>query len=245
VANPTAVSCYTIFLPERCAPHCFLRRLTAIGSFVSLGAHTGKRSCTSGQYGSGSKETFQVFPDYFHSATTVASLAAKKPHYVFFFGAAADMTSFAVEMDRANFDAGLLSSAVMVGRAAFSLSPAVLARTYFSYPMSLPDRDDLSEFNAVMQRARVNLRSAAFQAVAYAAAKVFLEAVKNSDRRFSRAALVNSLEHLQNFKTGVIGLVTFGPNRRVGAAGSYIVGVDVIKKQFVPVSARIVPKGSE
>jgi ABC-type branched-subunit amino acid transport system substrate-binding protein len=179
------------------------------------------------------------------AATTVASLAAKKPHYVFFFGAAADMTSFAVEMDRANFDAGLLSSAVMVGRAAFSLSPAVLARTFFSYPMSLPDRDDLSEFNAVMQRARVNLRSAAFQAVAYAAAKVFLEAVKNSDRRFSRAALVNSLEHLQNFKTGVIGLVTFGPNRRVGAAGSYIVGVDVIKKQFVPVSARIVPKGSE
>jgi hypothetical protein len=84
----------------------------------------------------------------------------------------------------------------------------------------------------------------AFQAVAYAAAKGFVEAVKNSDRRLSRAALVNSLEHLQNFKTGVIGPVTFGPNRRVGAAYSYIVGVDVIKKQYVPVSARIVPKGS-
>jgi len=176
------------------------------------------------------------------AAATVASLAAKKPNYVFFFGGANDMTPFAEEMDRTNLDAGLLSSAVMVGREAFSMPPAVLARTYLSYPISLSDRDDLSEFVEVMQRAGVTLRSAAFQAVAYAAAKVFVEAVKNSDRQFSRAALVNSLEHLQNFKTGVIGPVTFGPNRRIGAAGSYIVGVDVTKKQYVSVTARIVPK---
>lgn len=38
--------------------------------------------------------------------------------------------------------------------------------------------------------------------------------------------------------------MTFGPNRRAGASGSYIVGIDLIKKQYVPVSGRIVPKGS-
>lgn len=178
------------------------------------------------------------------AAATVASLAAKKPHYVFFFGGAGDMTSFAGEMYRAKLEAGLLSSAVMVGRGAFSLPPAVAARTYLSYPVSLPDEADFSEFVAMMRRAGVNLRSAAFQSVAYAAAKVFIEAAKNSDRQFSRAALVNSLEHLENFNTGVIGPVTFGPNRRVGAAGSYIVGIDLIKKQYVPASGRIVPKGS-
>lgn len=36
--------------------------------------------------------------------------------------------------------------------------------------------------------------------------------------------------------------VTFGPNRRVGAAGSFIVGIDLGKKQYVVVSERIVPK---
>jgi hypothetical protein len=60
--------------------------------------------------------------------------------------------------------------------------------------------------------------------------------------QISRAALVNSLEQLQNFQTGVIGPVTFGPNRRVGAAGSFIVGIDSGKKQYVIVSERIVPK---
>lgn len=178
------------------------------------------------------------------AAATVAALASKKPHYIFFFGGVDDMTSFVGEMDRANLEAGLLSSAVMAGRGAFSMPPAVLARTYLSYPISLSDRDDLSEFIALMQKAGVSLRSAAFQAVAYAAAKVFIEAAKNSDRQLSRTALVNSLDHLQNFKTGVIGPVTFGPNRRVGAAGSYIVGIDLIRKQYVPVSGRIVPKGS-
>jgi hypothetical protein len=41
--------------------------------------------------------------------------------------------------------------------------------------------------------------------------RVFVEAAKKSGRQISRAALVNSLEQLQNFQTGVIGPVTFGP----------------------------------
>jgi len=74
------------------------------------------------------------------------------------------------------------------------------------------------------------------------AANVFVETVKNSDRQLSRTALVNSLEHLQNFKAVVIRPVKFGPNQRAGAAGSYIFGVDVNKKQYARVTARIVPK---
>lgn len=76
-----------------------------------------------------------------------------------------------------------------------------------------------AEFVAVMRKAAVNLRSAAFQTVAYAA-NVFIEAARNGGRQFSRAALVNSLKQLQDFQTGVIGPLTFGPNRKVGAAGS-------------------------
>jgi ABC-type branched-subunit amino acid transport system substrate-binding protein len=176
------------------------------------------------------------------AAATVASLAAKKPDYIFFFGGAGDMTSFAAEMDRAKLEAGVLSSAVMLGGGAFSLPPTVAARTYLSYPVSLPAQAGFADFVAVMQKAGVNLRSTAFQAVAYAAAKIFIEAAKNADRQLSRVALVNSLERLQDFRTGVIGPVTFGPNRRVGAAGSYIVGIDLNKREYVAVSDRIVPR---
>lgn len=176
------------------------------------------------------------------AAATVELLVPKKPDYIFFFGGGDDLISFAAEMVRANLDSGLLSSSVMTGRMSFSLPPAVAARTYLAYPLSPPERADFSEFLAVMQNAGVSLRSAAFQTVAYAAARIFVEALKKSGRQISRAALVNSLEQLQDFQTGVIGPVTFGPNRRVGAAGSFIVGIDLGKKQYVVASDRIVPK---
>ena len=67
---------------------------------------------------------------------------------------------------------------------------------------------------------------------------------ENSGRQFSRAALVNALEQLHNFKIGAMPPVTFGPNRRVGATGSCIVTPELNKKEFVVVGDRMVPKGS-
>ena len=180
----------------------------------------------------------------FAAAAMVTALVAKKPDYVFFFGGAADITSFATEMVRAKLDAGVLSSAVMLGRGAFTLPPAIAQRTYLTYPVSLPSQADFADFLAVMKKAGVNLRSPAFQSVAYAAARIFVEAAKNADRQLSRAALINSLERLQGFQTGVIGPVTFGPNRRVGAEGSYIVGIDLSRKAYSTLTDRIVPRSA-
>jgi len=58
----------------------------------------------------------------------------------------------------------------------------------------------------------------------------------------TRAALIASLEQLRDFKTGVLPPLTFNPNRRIGASGCYIVGVDLTRKQYVPLGARLVPK---
>ncbi|HVF89371.1 MAG TPA: ABC transporter substrate-binding protein [Blastocatellia bacterium] len=174
----------------------------------------------------------------------MGALAASKPDYVFFLGAADDFVAFGKEMERAKLGAGLLSSAVMVGRGAFNLPPEIASRTYLSFPSSLPGKDDFSEFLAVMQKAGVNIRNAAFQTVAFGAAKVLVEATKNSRKELSRAALVNSLEQLQNFRTGVLPPVTFGPNRRVGAVGSYVVGIDLANRQYVPLGDRLSPRGN-
>ena len=176
------------------------------------------------------------------AGAVVRSLAEKKPDCIFFFGGGDEFTALANEVDRAKLNAGLFTSAIMIGRAAFSLPPALAARTFLSYPASLPDRDNFGEFISVMQKSGVQLRSTAFQAVAYAAAKVFVEAAKISNRQLSRADLINALEQLRNFDTGVIAPVSFGPNRRAGASGSYIVKIDLDKKQYVPVSDRLAPK---
>lgn len=86
------------------------------------------------------------------------------------------------------------------------------------------------------------MRSPAFQSVAYAATKVLFEATKLSGRQLDRKTLINSLEQIQDFRTGVVPPITFGPNRRVGSIGSYIVGVDLGNKQYTPLTDRLVPK---
>jgi ABC-type branched-subunit amino acid transport system substrate-binding protein len=174
----------------------------------------------------------------------VKLLVEEKPNYVFFFGSGDEFMAFAKEMDGAKLDAGLLGSMVMVGRAALSLPPAVAAKTYLSYPASLPDRDDFAEFISVMKESGVAPRNTGFQAVAYAAAKIFVEAAKSSGRQLDRPDIIRALEQMRNYVTGVIAPVTFGPNRRIGANGSYIVKVDLARKQYVSVSDRVVPKAN-
>jgi ABC-type branched-subunit amino acid transport system substrate-binding protein len=180
----------------------------------------------------------------FAPAHAVEVMAQKKPDYVFFFGAGADILACAREMERVRFNAPLVSSVMMLGREAFDLSPETAARTLLAYPSALPDQGDFAEFLDVMQRRRVNLRSPAFQTIAYASAKTLIEAVKLSSRMLSRATLISALEGLRDYRTGVIPPVSFGPNRRVGVEGSFVVGIDLTNKRYVPLSEQLVPQDS-
>jgi ABC-type branched-subunit amino acid transport system substrate-binding protein len=178
----------------------------------------------------------------FKVTETVELLARKKPDYIFFFGGTEDIKALGIEMERVKLSVPLMSSVVMAGRGTFTLPANVAAQTFLAYPSALPNQEDFAEFLALLRKARVNLRSPAFQSVAYAAMKIFFEAAKVSGRQLDRAVLINALEQLRDFKTGVIPPVTFGPNRRVGSIGSYIVGVDVSKQQYVPLTDRLMPK---
>lgn len=181
----------------------------------------------------------------FAPASTVAALARTRPDYVFFLGGAQDIVACAREMERAQLKASLVTSVMMLGGAAFELPPTVAARTFLSYPSALPNQEDFAEFLSVMQRRGVALRSPAFQTLAYAAAKTLIEATKLSRREISRPKFVNALEALRAYRTGVVPPLSFGPNRRVGVAGSYVVGIDLINKRYTALSEQIVPRNSK
>jgi ABC-type branched-subunit amino acid transport system substrate-binding protein len=178
----------------------------------------------------------------FSAAAVVGALGSIKPDYVFFFGAGDDFTRLALEMGRAGLKSGLLTSAIMVGRAAFNVPQAVAALTHLSYPAAMPDKGDLTEFQYLMKKAGASAGSPAYQALAFASAKILVEATKESGTHLTRNLLITALEQLREFKTGVAPPVTFGPDRRIGATGSYIVGIDLTKKEFVPLTGMIVPK---
>ncbi|HLL73529.1 MAG TPA: ABC transporter substrate-binding protein [Pyrinomonadaceae bacterium] len=178
----------------------------------------------------------------FSAEKLIELIAQKKPDGIFFFGNAEQFAQLTRAMEAARLNTALFSSVVMIGHGAFDAPASIAPQIYLAYPAALPGQDDFTEFVMVMQKGGVKLRSPAFQSVAYGAAKAFVEATKLSGRQMTRAALLTSLEQLRDFKTGVVPPLTFGPNRRIGASGCYIVGVDLTRKQYVPLGARLVPK---
>jgi ABC-type branched-subunit amino acid transport system substrate-binding protein len=180
-------------------------------------------------------------PAKFSAPAAVRELAAKKATHVFFFGGAENFAALARATEAAHLDAALLSSIIMVGRGAFDLPPAAAARTYLAYPAALPNAEDFAEFASLMEKSHVGMRSPAFQAVAFAAAKTLVEATKLCGRQLDRTSLVGALESLRDFRTGVVPPLTFGPNRRVGAIGSFVVGINLDKKEYTPLGDWLVP----
>lgn len=178
----------------------------------------------------------------FSAAKTIEQVVQKQPNFVFFFGAANEITACAWEMQRVGLHAALLTSVVMLGREAFNLPPFVAAKTYVAYPAAISRQEDFAAFLNTMRRANVELRNPAFQTVAYAAAQAFIEATKLSTRRLNRPTLISSLEGLKDYQTGVVPPITFGPNRRVGSVGSYVVGIDLEKKQYIPLGELLTPR---
>lgn len=172
----------------------------------------------------------------FAAAALVAELQRAGAEYVLFFGNPAEFAALARELERLQVNVKLAGLSIAVGREALSLPPAQGALTLLAHPTPLPERADLAELSALLRREGGRRDQLAFRAVAFAAAKVFTEGVKLSGRRLSRTGLVLAIEQLRNFRTGVLPPLTFGPNRRAGVTGAYIVGVDSANKRLTPLS---------
>jgi ABC-type branched-subunit amino acid transport system substrate-binding protein len=67
---------------------------------------------------------------------------------------------------------------------------------------------------------------ASAQGAALAAAEVLIEALKRAGRDLSREGLVDQLESLNGFATGSAPPLTFGPARRLGARGAYVMRIE-------------------
>ena len=93
--------------------------------------------------------------------------------------------------------------------------------------------EGLAELRALEEKYKFAPRHITSQLNAYAAAKIFTEGLKRAGRDLSRENLITALEGLYEYNTGVTPSITFGPNRRVGAKGAYVLSIDPAKREFV------------
>jgi ABC-type branched-subunit amino acid transport system substrate-binding protein len=107
-------------------------------------------------------------------------------------------------------------------------------KVFLSFPTIPADvtQEGEGELRALASKYKFPLRHAAAQLSALAAAKLLAEGLERGGKDLSREKLITALEGLYDYETGLTPRITFGPNRRVGASGAYVVTIDAARKEF-------------
>jgi ABC-type branched-subunit amino acid transport system substrate-binding protein len=181
--------------------------------------------------------------DRFSATRYVSELNQKGIDTIFFLGSGTEAAMLLNEAASIGWTPSVYMLGSLVGR---NISDAVTLkmkdRVFLAFPTVPADVSaaGAAEYNSLLQRNKLNGNHAAAQASAIAAARILVHALELCGKDLSRERLVTTLEGLYEYDTGLMPKITFGPNRRIGALGAYVVTLDPGKRLF-PASAEWVP----
>ena len=169
------------------------------------------------------------------AAEYVKQMRRNEPTAVFFLGSLQDTSAFMTEAAKVNWFPQIL---LQSGGAIFDAPASFDGKIFLTVPTSPEDQtgDGLKEFRALAGKYKLPQKHLAAQITAYSSAKVLVEALKRVGKELSREKLIKTLEGFYEFPTGLTPALTFGPNRRIGAMGAYVLTIDLKEKKLKPVS---------
>ena len=173
--------------------------------------------------------------DQFAATQLVGELKQKGIDTVFVTGSGIEAAALLKAAEAADWTASFYMLGSLVGRnVSDSLSPKLKDRLFLAFPTVPADVSaaGAAEYTALLQRNKLESTHAAAQASAIAAAGILVHALELCGKDLSRERLVTALEGLYEYETGLSPKITFGPNRRIGALGAYVVTIDTQKKLF-------------
>ena len=175
----------------------------------------------------------------FDAAGIVEALKREGAEMIVFLGASGEDSAFINAAAATNWTPHVFLLGPLAGRRLVESVPSSFKdRIFLSFPTVPGDVTPaaLTELGELQKKYKFETRHLASQLMAFAAAKIFTEALQRAGRDLSREKLVTALEGLYEYETGVTPSITFGPNRRVGAMGAYVVSIDPAKREFISAS---------
>lgn len=168
----------------------------------------------------------------------VKQMRESEPAAVFFIGSLQETLAFMNAAAKVNWFPQILLQSGGVTREIFEAPAGFEGKIFFTAPTSPADQtpDGLKEFRALAEKYKLPQKHLAAQLTAFSSAKVLVEALKRVGKDLSREKLIQALEGFYEFPTGLTPPLSYGPNRRIGAMGAYVVTVDLKEKKFTPVS---------
>ncbi|MGI9331726.1 MAG: ABC transporter substrate-binding protein [Gammaproteobacteria bacterium] len=183
-------------------------------------------------------------PAAMEAGRLVSELESAGVRALFFLGADAEFQLLARAAHEQRWAPKLFMHGYLSARGAMSAPLSFRDRIYLAYPTSPRDHspDGRREFGEFHARHRLSRQHLSAQITAYCAAKVLVRGLERSGRQLGREKLIEALEGLYEYSTGLSPPLTFGPNRRMGALGAYIVSVDLAERQFSSHSTWVEPR---
>jgi ABC-type branched-subunit amino acid transport system substrate-binding protein len=178
---------------------------------------------------------FSYVASDFAPDTIVEKLRKENPEAIFLLGSAEHTQAFIQAAARAGWYPNLFMPAFSF-RDVASVPKEFKDKVFISFPTIPSDVTTAgsAEFTALRQKYKLPEAHVASQLTALAAAKLFVATATSAGRDLTREKLIKALEAISNFDTGLTPKITFGPKRRIGARGAYILSIDVDKKMFSP-----------
>jgi ABC-type branched-subunit amino acid transport system substrate-binding protein len=173
----------------------------------------------------------QVHLQAYQSAQDELPLGSRS---VFYMGSSGGFSHLAERLQMAGQVPYLFAASNQVAGDLLQVPSEFSRRVFLAYPFvpsdwTLAGRLALTQLR---QRQKLGGEHAVLQVGAFSSMMLFSEGMKQAGRDASREKLINALEGLHDFDTGLTPLISFGPGRRLGLSGAHIVTVDLPDQRF-------------
>lgn len=174
----------------------------------------------------------------FEGASVAKELNGSAIETIFFLGSSSESKALLDEAEKLGWSFNLVMPGALAGRELFDAPKRFEKHIFLSFPTLPSDQTKMTllELSALAERHQLSTRHLVTMMSAFSAAKMLVEGLKLSGRDLSREKLITALEGFYKFETGLTPPITYGPNRRIGALGAYVVAVDIENKGFIPAS---------
>lgn len=163
-----------------------------------------------------------------------SALATVDARAVVFLGSSAERQLLLQGAEHYHWRPEIYAPGSLAGPEAFRTPSAFDGRVFLSFPTLPDDRtpEAVAAYRGLAEAHDLPREHLATQLSTLAAAQLFEEGVRRAGRDLSRSKLVDELEQLYKWDSGLTPLLTFTPNRRVGARGAYVVALDLEGRTF-------------
>jgi len=153
---------------------------------------------------------------------------------VFYLGCGSDFSHLAERLQTAGQVPYLFAMSNQVAGDLLQVPNGFSRRVFLSYPFVPSDWTLAGRLALTQLREQQGLggQHAVLQVGAFSSMLLLSEGMKQAGRDASREKLINALEGLHDFDTGLTPRLSFGPGRRLGLNGAHIVTVDLPDQRF-------------